>query len=200
MILGGAVAGQGAINLYILIAIAWSAALAGDTHQLLRRPPARPRVPLAQRAALRRRATSGFEQIDDYFDRHGGKTIFIGRFVGFVRALAPFIAGSSGMRYRAFVPYSVLGTGLWVSAPIVLGYLFSRSIDSVRQYAGKGAFVLGDAHRRSIVGFITLGRYLRVEENRREPRCAGWRTTRRPAGSSSLAGASARSFSSSGIG
>ena len=42
-----------------------------------------------------------FEQVEEYFSRHGGKTILIGRFIGLVRALAPFIAGSSGMPYRA---------------------------------------------------------------------------------------------------
>ena len=47
-----------------------------------------------------------------------------------MRALAPFIAGSSGMRYRAFVPYSILGTGIWASAHILIGYFFSRSIDT----------------------------------------------------------------------
>ena len=51
--------------------------------------------------------------MEGYFERHGGKTILIGRFIGLVRALAPFIAGSSRMRYRAFAPYSILGTGLW---------------------------------------------------------------------------------------
>ena len=51
------------------------------------------------------------EQVEGYFDRHGGKTILIGRFIGLVRALAPFIAGSSGLRYRRFIPYSIVGCG-----------------------------------------------------------------------------------------
>ena len=46
------------------------------------------------------------------------------------------------MRYRAFVPYSILGTGLWASAHILIGYFFSRSIDTAAKYAGKGAFLL----------------------------------------------------------
>ena len=78
-----------------------------------------------------------FEKVEDYFSRHGGKTIFIGRFISLVRAFAPFIAGSSGMRYRAFVPYSILGTGIWASAHILIGYFFSRSIDSAAKYAGR---------------------------------------------------------------
>ncbi len=165
MILGGAVAGQGAINIYIGIGIAWLMAFLGDStsffvgrrlgRDFLRRNGPRFGIGLDR-----------LDQIDDYFDRHGGKTIFLGRFVGFVRAFAPFIAGSSGMRYRAFVPYSVLGTGLWVSSAILLGYFFSRSIDTVLTYAGKGAFVLG-AFIVLIVGIVTLRRYLMVKANRR---------------------------------
>ena len=70
------------------------------------------------------------------------------------------------MRYRAFVPYSILGTGLWVSSAIVLGYFFSRNINSVIDYAGKGAFALG-ALIVIVVGIVALRRHLRVEENRR---------------------------------
>ena len=118
MLLGGAVAGQGAIDIYLLIAIAWFAAWLGDTTSFFlgRR--------LGREFVMRHGPRFGisherFEKVEDYFSRHGGKTIFIGRFVSLVRAFAPFIAGSSGMRYRAFVPYSVLGTGLWASAHIL---------------------------------------------------------------------------------
>ncbi len=141
MLLGGAVAGQGAIDIYLLIAIAWFAAWAGDTTSFFigRR--------LGRDFVLRHGPRFGigherFEQVEDYFSRHGGKTILIGRFISLVRAFAPFIAGSSGMRYRAFVPYSILGTGLWASAHILIGYFFSRSIDTAAKYAGKGAFLL----------------------------------------------------------
>jgi membrane protein DedA with SNARE-associated domain len=165
MLLGGAVAGQGAIDLYILIGIAWFAAWAGDTTSFLvgRR--------LGRDFVMRHGPRFGlgherFEGVEDYFSLHGGKTIFIGRFVGIVRALAPFIAGSSGMRYRDFVPYSILGTGIWSSAHILIGYVFSRSIDSAAKYAGRGAFLLGTLIAIA-VGSIYLYRRLRVEENRR---------------------------------
>ncbi len=164
MILGGAVAGQGEIDIYLVIGIAWACAFAGDSTSFFvgRR--------LGRDFLMRHGPRFGvgrerLEQIDDYFDRHGGKTIFLGRFVGFVRAFAPFIAGSSGMRYRGFVPYSVLGTGIWVSSAILLGYLFSRSINSVLDYAGKGAFALGTLIV-IVVGAVALRRHFSVAENR----------------------------------
>jgi undecaprenyl-diphosphatase len=165
MLLGGAVAGQGAIDIYLLIAIAWFSAWAGDTTSFFlgRR--------LGREFVMRHGPRFGisherFERVEDYFSRHGGKTIFIGRFISLVRAFAPFIAGSSGMRYRAFVPYSVLGTGLWASAHILIGYFFSRSIETAAKYAGKGAFLLGTLIV-VVAGSVFLYRHFREEGNRR---------------------------------
>ncbi|HKB52098.1 MAG TPA: bifunctional DedA family/phosphatase PAP2 family protein [Solirubrobacterales bacterium] len=165
MLLGGAVAGQGAINIYLLIAIAWFAAWAGDTTSFFLGGR------LGREFVMRNGPRVGisherFEKVEDYFSRHGGKTIFIGRFISLVRAFAPFIAGSSGMRYRAFVPYSILGTGLWASAHILVGYFFSRSIDTAAKYAGRGAFLLATLIV-IVVGAVVLVRRFRVEENRR---------------------------------
>jgi membrane protein DedA with SNARE-associated domain len=165
MLLGGAVAGQGAISVYLLIAIAWFAAWLGDTTSFFlgRR--------LGRDFVLKHGPRFGisherFERVEDYFSRHGGKTIFIGRFISLVRAFAPFIAGSSGMRYRAFVPYSILGTGLWATAHILIGYFFSRSVDTAAKYAGKGAFLLGTLIV-VVAGSVFLYRHFRVDQNRR---------------------------------
>ena len=166
MLLGGAVAGQGAVDVYLLMAIAWFAAWAGDTTSFFigRR--------LGRGFVLRNGPRVGisrerFEQVEDYFARHGGKTILIGRFISLVRALAPFVAGSSGMNYRAFVPYSVLGTGVWSIAHILIGYVFSRSIDEAAKYAGRGFFILGTLIVTT-VGVVFTVRWLRVPANRRK--------------------------------
>jgi membrane protein DedA with SNARE-associated domain len=165
MLLGGAVAGQGAIDIYLLIAIAWFSAWLGDTTSFfLGRRLGRefvmehgPRVGISHER---------FEKVEDYFSRHGGKTIFIGRFISLIRAFAPFVAGSSGMSYRGFVPYSILGTGLWASAHILVGYFFSRSIETAGKYAAKGAFLLATLIV-IVVGIVFLTRWFRVAENRR---------------------------------
>ncbi len=170
MLLGGAVAGQGAIDIYLLIAVAWFSAWLGDTTSFFvgRR--------LGREFVIRHGPRVGishqrFEKVEDYFSRHGGKTIFIGRFISLVRAFAPFIAGSSGMSYRAFVPYSILGTGLWASAHILVGYFFSRSIETAGKYAAKGAFLLATLIVL-VAGVIFLTRHFRVAENRAA--AAGW--------------------------
>jgi membrane protein DedA with SNARE-associated domain/membrane-associated phospholipid phosphatase len=170
MLLGGAVAGQGAIDIYLLIAIAWFAAWLGDTASFF----------IGRRLGRDFVLTHGprlgigherFERVEDYFARHGGKTIFIGRFISLVRAFAPFIAGSSRMRYRDFVPYSILGCGLFASAHILIGYFFSRSIDTAAKYAGTGALVLASLIV-VIAAAVVLIRHFRLEQNRRA--AVGW--------------------------
>jgi membrane protein DedA with SNARE-associated domain/membrane-associated phospholipid phosphatase len=164
VILGGAVAGQGETSIVITIAIVWFCAWLGDTTSFW--IGTRLGREFVLRHGPRVRIThERFEQVEVYFARHGGKTILIGRFIGLVRALAPFIAGSSGMQYRAFVPYSVLGTGLWAAAFCLLGYFLSQSIDKATAIAGKGALVFGIVVAL-IVGGIVAQRFLREPENR----------------------------------
>jgi membrane protein DedA with SNARE-associated domain/membrane-associated phospholipid phosphatase len=142
VIAGGVIAGQGQISLIPLIGLVWVCAVLGDTtsfyigRRLGRRFLERhgPRVKITHER---------LEQVEGYFDRHGGKTILIGRFIGLVRALAPFIAGASGLAYRRFIPYSVVGTGLWSTVFCVLGYVFWRSFDKVAHVAGQAILGFG---------------------------------------------------------
>ena len=164
VILGGAVAGQGATSLYLTIAIVWACAWGGDSVSfMIGRRLGRGFV---TRHGPRFRITpERFAQVEGYFSRHGGKTILIGRFVGLVRALAPFIAGSSGMRYGQFVPYSILGTGLWSATFALLGYFAARSLDRAAELAGRGTFLFGTVVV-TIVVIVVAVRFLRQPENR----------------------------------
>jgi membrane protein DedA with SNARE-associated domain/membrane-associated phospholipid phosphatase len=142
VIAGGVIAGQGEIQLIPLIGLVWICAVLGDTTSFyIGRRLGRgflerhgPRVKITHER---------LEQVEAYFDRHGGKTILIGRFIGLVRALAPFIAGASGFTYRRFLPYSVVGCGLWSTVFCVLGYIFWRSFDQVAHYAGQAILGFG---------------------------------------------------------
>jgi membrane protein DedA with SNARE-associated domain/membrane-associated phospholipid phosphatase len=164
VILAGAVAGVDETSVVITIALVWFSAFAGDTVSFFlgRR--------LGRRFVLRygprvRITEERFMQVEAYFGRHGGKTILIGRFIGLVRALAPFIAGSSGLRYRAFAPYSILGTGLWSAAFTLIGYFAAQSLDEVAHVAGRGTFLFG-VTVAVIVTIVVAVRYLREPENR----------------------------------
>ena len=142
VIAGGVIAGQGEIELVPLIGLVWTCAVLGDTTSfyLGRRLGRR----FLERHGPRVKITpERLSSVEGYFDRHGGKTILIGRFIGLVRALAPFIAGTSGMPFRRFIPFSIVGTGLWSTAFCVLGYIFWRSFDQVAHLAGQAIFGFG---------------------------------------------------------
>ncbi len=164
VIAGGVIAGQGTIAILPLIGLTWACCIAGDTtsffigrklgRQFLERHGPKVKITHAR-----------LEQVDGYFQKHGGKTILIGRFVGLVRALAPFIAGSSGMRYGRFIPYSVIGTGRWSTCFLLLGYFFWQSFDRVAEYAGRATLVFGILVAL-VVGTVWAWRRLRDEEQR----------------------------------
>ena len=164
VMLGGAVASQGVISLPLILAITWLSAFLGDSVSFLL--GARLGREFLVRHGERFRITpERLKRVEDYFDRHGGKTILIGRFIGLVRALAPFIAGSSRMRYSAFAPYSILGTGLWATAFIFVGYFAGRSLDRVTEIVGRGLVVFGIVVG-VIVALVLAWRFLREPENR----------------------------------
>jgi membrane protein DedA with SNARE-associated domain/membrane-associated phospholipid phosphatase len=152
VIAGGVIAGEGTISLLPLIGLVWLCAVLGDsTSFYIGRRLGRgflerhgPRVGIT---------AERLEQVESYFDRHGGKTILIGRFIGLVRALAPFVAGSSGLVYRRFIPYSIVGTGLWAGIFCVLGFIFWRSFDRIVGLVGQALFGFG-ATVALIVGIV----------------------------------------------
>ncbi|MFD0897002.1 VTT domain-containing protein [Loigolactobacillus binensis] len=61
-----------------------------------------------------------------FFNKHGGKTIALARFMPFIRTFAPFISGGSHMNYRKFIHYNVLGGLLWVLLCCTAGYFFGN--------------------------------------------------------------------------
>jgi undecaprenyl-diphosphatase len=159
VIVGGVVAGQGHIELGLLLALTWLCAFAGDvTGYLLGRRLGRrfllahgPRVHLTEQRLLR---------VEAFLGRYGLATILIGRFVGLVRPVAPFLAGASRYPPGRFVPIAGVGTGLWSAAFVLLGYVFWHSLDEATAIAKSGSLALGG----TIVGVIVLMagyRYLR---------------------------------------
>ena len=160
VVLGGVVAAQGEVNLVAMLLLVWLAAAAGDLASFL----------LGRRLGRRFLVTRGprfgvtpprLARVEDFFDRHGPKAILVGRFVGIVRAVAPFLAGSSGMRLRAFLPWSLLGTAAWATTFTLVGYVFHRSFSAAADYVTHGAFAL------AVVAAVVLA--LRAHRMQRSP-------------------------------
>lgn len=166
ILVGGVVAGQGEIDLLTLIGLVWACAVAGDltSYAIGRRLGRRflvlhgPRVKITE---------DRLKQVEAFFERRGGVTILIGRFIGLVRALAPFIAGASHMPLRKFLPYDILGAGLWAALFCTLGFIFWHSLDVVTAYVGRGLFLFGTIVA-VVVGVLYARRLARDREHREE--------------------------------
>lgn len=66
------------------------------------------------------------QKTHDFYDKHGGKTVTLARFLPILRTFAPFVAGVAKMPYPRFFGFSVLGTILWVGGLVTLGYFFGN--------------------------------------------------------------------------
>jgi membrane-associated protein len=141
IVLGGVVAAQGEVSLPLIALAAWVAAALGDLVSFLlgRRLGRRFLVAHGSRVGV---TPPRLARVDAFFDRHGGKAILIGRFVGLVRAVAPFIAGASGLELRRFVPYSLAGTLVWAMAFTLAGYAFHESFETAAGALTHGALAL----------------------------------------------------------
>jgi membrane-associated protein len=82
-------------------------------------------------------------RVDLLFARHGGKAVLVGRFIGFLRAMAPFVAGASRMPYGAFVLYNAPGAITWGVGFVLLGYILGESWTIAERWIGRVGAVVG---------------------------------------------------------
>ena len=142
VVLGGFIAAQGVVDVWLLAGIVFLCAAAGDTTSyFLGRK-------LGRGFLLRRGGDFGItrerlDRVERFFANHGAKTIIVGRFLGLVRALAPFVAGASRVPARRFLPIDYVAAALWAATFVTLGYVFWQSFDTVISVAKNSAFALG---------------------------------------------------------
>ncbi len=170
VLLGGVIAGQGEIDIWVLIPLVWACTLAGDSISFFlgRRLG---RNFLLKHGPKVRITPERLAQVDEHFRRRGGATVLVGRFIGFVRPIAPFIAGTTHMRYRRFLPYSVVGTGIWGPGLCVIGYVSYRSFSKVSKIAGQATLAFG-VLVALVVGIVYAQKRLKDPEER--ARLAAW--------------------------
>ncbi|WP_179401913.1 VTT domain-containing protein [Burkholderia guangdongensis] len=134
LFIGGAFAASGEMSLGALIVLLLVAAIGGNTVNYLIGRAIGPKVfnthvPVLERFLDRK----ALQKTHDFYERHGGKTIVLARFIPVVRTFAPFVAGASSMRAARFQLFNSLGALFWVLLLVLLGYFFGN-IPFIRHY------------------------------------------------------------------
>lgn len=130
LFIGGAFCAAGTMGLTPLIGLVLIAAIAGNTVNFAIGSFIGPRVFDHNWRFLDQNA---LKRTHDFYERHGGKTVILARFVPVIRTFAPFVAGVSGMRWARFQAFNVTGAALWVVGLVLAGYFFGN-LPFVRQY------------------------------------------------------------------
>lgn len=116
----GTLAGGGFLNIWVVYFTLLIAAILGDTvnywigHHFGKRVFTKENSRFFNKAYL--------EKTREFYDKHGGKTIIIARFVPIIRTFAPFVAGVGNMHYGTFISYNIVGAFIWVTSLTLAGY------------------------------------------------------------------------------
>lgn len=119
----GAFAAKGDLNVLLLWLLLFVAAVIGDSVNYAIGHAVGPRAFEGRVRFLKREY---LERTQAFYEKHGGKTIVLARFVPIVRTFAPFVAGVGTMNYSRFISYNILGGLLWTTLFIWLGYFFGN--------------------------------------------------------------------------
>jgi membrane-associated protein len=117
----GTFAAMGSLNIYVLVILLSAAAILGDTvnywigHAI---------GPKAFSGDIRFLKKEYLDRTHAFYEKHGGKTIILARFIPIIRTFAPFVAGIGAMTYGHFIMYNVVGGVAWVTLFTLLGYFF----------------------------------------------------------------------------
>ena len=119
----GTFAGMGALDPWLLFLLLTIAGIAGDTVNYW---VGRWVGPRAFSGTIRWLRKDYLDRTEQFYEKHGGKTIVLARFIPIVRTFAPFVAGVGRMHYGRFLAYNVGGAIVWVGLFVFAGYLFGN--------------------------------------------------------------------------
>lgn len=144
LFIAGAFCATGAMNEWVLIGLLLAAAISGNTVNYWVGSWIGPKVFDHQWRFLDQKS---LRRTHDFYERHGGKTLVMARFVPIVRTFAPFVAGVSQMTFARFQFFNLIGALAWVAGLVFAGYFFGN-LPFIKQYlnlivlAGIGAAVV----------------------------------------------------------
>ena len=124
LFISGTVVATAGLDVHALVALLIVAAVSGDSINYAAGRFIGPRV--FDKPDSRWFRQEHLRRTQAFYDRFGGVTIIIGRFVPIVRTFAPFLAGVAGMRYGKFLTFTLTGSTIWVSSLVYAGYLFGN--------------------------------------------------------------------------
>ncbi|HEY8838064.1 MAG TPA: VTT domain-containing protein, partial [Dehalococcoidia bacterium] len=140
LVSAGLLAARGQLNIVVLLAVLIAGAVLGDAtgywigHQAGKR--------LFQRENSFWFRREHLEKAERFYERHGGKTIFIARFFSGLRTFAPIVAGAARMTYPRFALFNITGAISWITIVTMLGYIFGNAVTKFDHYIFFGALVL----------------------------------------------------------
>lgn len=118
----GTLSGSGFLNIWIVYFSLLAAAIIGDTVNYWVGHHIGPRVFSRENSKFFNKAY--IEKTREFYEKHGGKTIILARFLPIIRTFAPFVAGVGKMHYRTFLFYNVIGAFAWITSLTFAGYFF----------------------------------------------------------------------------
>lgn len=131
LVVAGLFAAAGKLNLWIMLITLFIAAVAGDAvgyysgrkvgKAIFKRPKSRFFNP------------KHLQKAHAFYEKHGGKTIIIARFVPIVRTFAPIVAGAADMKYRDFAFFNIVGGFFWVTSMLLAGYFLGGVVEQIMQ-------------------------------------------------------------------
>ena len=119
----GAIAASGSLDISVMIILLFIAAFAGDNTNYFIGKFIGPKVFEKDYKLLKKKY---LHKTQDFYDKHGGKTIIIARFMPIIRTFAPFVAGVGTMKYRRFISFSLIGNFLWITGFSLAGFFFGN--------------------------------------------------------------------------
>ncbi len=145
IVLAGLCAGSGLLNVWAIVGVASVGAILGDTLGYL--------LGYHYGEFFFHRYGHYFffkrhyvEEAREFFRQHGGKAVFVGRFIGWLRAFAPVVAGMARMPYHRFLVANVCGGVAWVTLFTLIGYFVGTNWNTIEKYVGRAgtlAFIAG---------------------------------------------------------
>ncbi len=158
MVVAGAAASRNDLSPWVLVAFGTVGSVLGDSFSYL--VGRRWGMSLVRRWGwLRRRVEPRFERARVHFERHGGRAVFLARWVGALRAIVPAVAGTAEMPYRRFLLWDAFAAVLWVTTMIWLGALLGDDIARVVDRIGTAVSLV-------VVGAIIVVVVVRARRHR----------------------------------